>query len=118
MDEIKGDERILGDSDFILSVLKTGNEQLERKSQPKVMGIDQDVVARRAAKLFGIAPEEIFIRSRKKQRVGAHSVFCYWAVQGLGLLRTHITKKLKLTPAGVCYAVMRGRRLYKSGALG
>jgi putative transposase len=68
--------------------------------------------------LFGIAPEEIYTRSRRKQRVDARSVFCFWAVQELGLLQTHVAQKLKLTPAGVGYAVMRGEKIIKERGVG
>ncbi|XPS84694.1 uncharacterized protein Dvar_27120 [Desulfosarcina variabilis str. Montpellier] len=35
MDRIKGDERILGDSDFVLSVLSQANERFKRRYGPK-----------------------------------------------------------------------------------
>ena len=37
---IKGDERILGDSDFVESVLETQNERLERRYRIQVQGYE------------------------------------------------------------------------------
>ena len=42
-DRIKGDERILGDGDFVDSVLKLGQEQLERRYQYQSKGYDFDL---------------------------------------------------------------------------
>ena len=42
-DRIKGDERILGDGDFVDSVLKVSQEQLERRYQYQSRGYDFDL---------------------------------------------------------------------------
>jgi hypothetical protein len=47
---IKGDERILGDSDFVLSVLSQANERFERRYELKRRGYDMTRVAERVAK--------------------------------------------------------------------
>ncbi|WP_155312615.1 hypothetical protein [Desulfosarcina ovata] len=49
MDRIKGDERILGDSDFVLSVLSQATEQFERRYELKRHGYDISRVAKMAA---------------------------------------------------------------------
>jgi hypothetical protein len=56
---LKGDERILGDTDFVLAVLEESEESLERRYELEAQGVNLDDVARRAAFLFGIEPNEI-----------------------------------------------------------
>ena len=68
MDRIKGDQRILGDSDFVLSVLSQANERLERRYDLKQRGYDQDIVAIKVAKIFEIEPDDIFRKGRQKPR--------------------------------------------------
>ena len=47
---VKGDERILGDSDFTENVLKAAEEELEEKYDLKARGYDFDRVAQRVQK--------------------------------------------------------------------
>ena len=42
----KGDERILGESDFVLQVLKEQNEQLEKRTRMRAHGVDLQSVNR------------------------------------------------------------------------
>ncbi len=108
---IKGDQRILGDSDFVQSILDQAGENFERRYALKRQGYDQEKVAARVAALFGIAPEEIFTRSRQRTRAAARALFCYWAVRELGITQQELARRLDMTPSGVGYAVQRGEAL-------
>jgi hypothetical protein len=39
---MKGDERVLGDSDYVEEVLRAANENLQRAYQLKTLGLDVD----------------------------------------------------------------------------
>ena len=54
---IKGDERILGDSDFVEAVLREADEQLERRYRLKVEGFGLEQVAERVAQVMRIPAE-------------------------------------------------------------
>ena len=54
---LKGDERILGDSDFVLHVLNTSNEGLERRYRLKSQGFTLSEVSQRVSQILGVAPE-------------------------------------------------------------
>ena len=71
---IKGDERILGDSDFVESALKAANENMERRYRLKVIGYDFDKAVHRVAELFRIKPAEILLPSKQPHRVKARSL--------------------------------------------
>jgi hypothetical protein len=113
MDRIKGDQRILGDSDFVLSVLAQANERMERRYDLKERGYDQDIVAVRVANIFEIEPDDIFRKGRQKPRVDARGLFCHWCVRELGISLTELAQKLEMTVSGVGYAVRRGEALAK-----
>jgi putative transposase len=102
-DHIKSDERILGDSDFVDSVLGHAAEHYARKCALKRRGYDLEKVAERVAEIFG--------RGRQHQRVGARSLFCFWAVHELGNSLASLAVRLEMSPAGVGYAVQRGEAI-------
>ena len=110
-ERLKGDERILGDSDFVKEVLEFSGEKLERTYQLKVQGYGRDELARRAASLFGLEAEVIFTPGKYRSAVQARSLFCYWAVRELGETATALAKELRLTQAAVSISVKRGEKI-------
>jgi putative transposase len=108
---LKGDERILGDTDFVLAVLEESEERLERRYELEVQGVNLDDVARRAASLFEIEPKEIYTSGKQSSLVGARSLFCYWAVRELGKSATALARMLKLSQPAVSISVKRGERI-------
>lgn len=66
---LKGDERILGDSDFVESVLKNANEVMERKYKLQAAGYDFDKVVNRVPILFQLKPAEILLPTKQRYRV-------------------------------------------------
>jgi REP element-mobilizing transposase RayT len=85
---IKSDERILGDSDFVDSLLSSTDEKFERYYAVKRSGYDLNKIAKRVASLCDVEPEDIFSKSRQKAKVKARSLFCYWAARELGISLT------------------------------
>ncbi|MDZ7697497.1 MAG: hypothetical protein U5R49_11440 [Deltaproteobacteria bacterium] len=115
---LKGDERILGDSDYVLDVLQETEERFERKYELKARGYDLDVLARRAAEIFHVVtPEEIFSPGRYKNRVEARSVLSYWAVRELGETASNFAKKIGISQPAVSLSVKRGERIVKEMGL-
>jgi len=108
---LKGDERILGDTDFVLAVLEESEERLQRRYELEAQGVNLDDVAQRAAFLFGIEPNEIYTSGKQPSLVGARSLFCYWAVRELGISATALARKLKLSQPAVSISVKRGEKI-------
>lgn len=112
-DRIKGDERILGDGEFVTALLSEANEQLDRRYELKGLGYDLEKIGRIVSKLYNIAEEEIYSKSRRKVQVEARDLMCYWAVQELGLSCTDVAKRLGMSQPGAGYAVSRGEKIAK-----
>ena len=110
---IKGDERILGDSDFVTEVLEQADERYERKYRLKTLGYDIWSAEQKVIKLFDIEKEGLYSGSRKKSISEARSLFCYWCVRELGESMTHMAKLLGLTQPAVSYCVERGELIAK-----
>jgi putative transposase len=105
---VKGDERILGESEFVTEVLFSANEQYDRQYELKRLGYDIQKVADVVAKIYEMDKSSLFSKGRQKIKVEARSLLCYWAARELGMSLTHISRHLGMSPPGVGYAVERG----------
>lgn len=112
-DRIKSDERILGDSGFVMEMLASADEKYERRYMLRSLGYDISRVERKVIALFDIEKEDLYSGSRKRRISDARSLFCYWCVRELGESMTRMAKLLGLTQPAIGYAVDRGERLAK-----
>jgi putative transposase len=110
---VKGDERILGDSDFVEQMLEETGEAFERKSLLKSQGWDLDKLAAHVAKLLEIDVSVVWSAGKYRPIVEARSLLCYWAVRDLGVSMTSLAKRLQLSVAAIAQSVERGGRLKK-----
>jgi len=107
----KGDERILGKSDFVEEVLAEANERYEQRYRLKAQGFDLRKVAHRVGGLLGMNPEEVFRRGKDRRTVQAHALLCYWATEKLGMTQAALAQRLRVTQPAISLAVRRGERL-------
>ncbi len=107
----KGDERILGDGDFVEQTLKAANEAMDRKYMLQAQGIDLDNIANRVANLLEMDTAEVWATGRYRHIVQARSLFCYWAVRELGTSMTVLSKKLNISIPAVGKSVVRGEKI-------
>jgi REP element-mobilizing transposase RayT len=107
----KGDERILGDGDFVESAIFEAKEAYERKYRLRAKGLGLDDIAGKAAKIVGIDPGLLWIKGKQPKSVQARSLLCYWATNELGISQSALSKRLELSPSAVSIAVVRGRKL-------
>jgi hypothetical protein len=110
-ERIKSDQRILGESDFVLEVLSESEEAFSRKYKLKSKGYDFDKAADRVCELYKIEKDYIIEKGRQKKRVQARDLLCYWAVAELGISMVDLARKFDFTPAAVSYAVQRGEKI-------
>jgi hypothetical protein len=108
---LKGDERILGNSDFVKSVLEKAQESFNRRYRLQAEGIDFNRVVGRVCELLNVDSNDIFLTGKQPSRVRAKSLVCYWAVKELGMTGTEISKLVGLTQPAVSKAVQRGEKI-------
>jgi hypothetical protein len=108
---IKSDERILGDSEFVMQVLDKADEENDQRYKLKALGYDVARVEKKVIDLFDIDKDELYSGSRKRAISEARSVFCYWCVRELGESMASMAKRLGLTQPAIIYAVDRGERI-------
>jgi len=107
----KSDERILGDGEFVETVLAQAEEQLESQTHYHQMGITFETLAERISTLFEIEKDELLSAGKQPARVRARSLLCFWAVRKLGMTTAAVAHKVGMTQPAVSRAVERGRGL-------
>jgi len=112
---VMSDERILGDSDFVDSVISQSQEHYERRHKLRRQGYDLARIAERVSEVLGIKPDEVFSKGRQDRKVKARSLLCYWAARELGMSHTALAKALEMSIAGVGFSVDRGESIAKKG---
>jgi REP-associated tyrosine transposase len=112
-DRIKSDQRILGESDFVVGILSEADENFSRKYQLKSRGFDFEMVAERVSSVFDLEKDYITARGRQKDRVRARDLLCYWCAIELRITMADLSKRLDMTLAAVSYAVKRGEKIAK-----
>jgi hypothetical protein len=110
---VKGDERILGDSDFVETVLASANEALEERYFLKARGIDFDRVVSRVAEVMKLTPDQVTAWGKSPQTVQARSLLCYWAHRKLGMTTIEIAKRLKISQPAASRSSKRGEQVEK-----
>jgi hypothetical protein len=108
---MKGDERILGEGDFVERVLKTSQEELERKYRLEVQGYDFDWLVNRVAEVMAVGRNEVLALGKYRRSVKARSLLCYWATRELGMTTIALSKKLRLAQPTVSQAAKRGQKI-------
>ena len=108
---LKSDERILGDSEFVETVLKEAEERLEAASVYRLQGLDLEWVAQMVANLLQVDAGEVWAPGKQPVRVQARSLLCYWAVREMGMSATAVASRLNLTQPSVSRAVQRGEQI-------
>jgi REP element-mobilizing transposase RayT len=112
---IMGDERILGDSDFVDSIISQSEDQYERKYRLKQKGYNLYRIAERVAEVLDIDKDEVYSKGRQSIRVKARSLLCFWASRELGIPHTVLAKRLELSKGNISASVERGEMIAKDG---
>ena len=110
-ERFRGDERILGNSDFVLSVLKVAEEKLSKREQKLVAGWSMEKLLVRVAKQFEANVESILSGDKNRFSTQARALFCWWATGELGYTLTEAADFLNISHQAVSKAKKRGETL-------
>ena len=72
----KGDERILGDGDFVDEVLFQAEEQLQEKYRLQAEEYDLEKLIERVGEITEVSPEKIMETGKERKSVQARSILC------------------------------------------
>jgi putative transposase len=117
-ERMKGDERILGEGDFVETVLKAAQENLDCKSQLEAQGYSFDWLVGRVARQLEVEPKDVLAPGKYAQSVKARSMLCYWGVRELSMTTVDLARRLNLAQPTVSQAVIRGQKIAEDQGLG
>jgi hypothetical protein len=110
---LKSDERILGNSEFVDSVLADAQEKLDSHYTLTSQGVNIDQLIELAAQHFSLSPDAISGNRKNRDTVKARRVVCFWAVHRLGMSMTAVAKKLGVSVPTVSLSVSKGERFVR-----
>jgi REP element-mobilizing transposase RayT len=110
----KGDERILGSTDFVEEVISEAEEKFGEKYRMQTEGYDLEKLIQRVAEIMDMDPEEVMEPGRDRRKTQVRGMLCYWATEYLGISQTKLAQILNLTQPAISQAVYRGSALVKS----
>jgi REP element-mobilizing transposase RayT len=100
------DERVLGNGDFVESVLNEAGELPELKIQPQE-------IMRQVCEMTGISKKEITGGRQERKVVRARAIYCYLAKEKMKLKGVDLMRELGLTCGAVSRLTERGRTIYE-----
>jgi putative transposase len=104
----KGDERILGSGDFVLSILEETNKAFENRnvSRPAIDAITDEVIS-----CFDITPVLLFSRNRNRQVSKARAAISYLAVREAGYTQEEVSTHLNVSRIAVRSSLQRAEKI-------
>ena len=108
---VKGDERILGSSQFVQDVLEKADEQLEQRSFLGRRGADLESLMSKVADHYDVDFEELKTNGKARLLADARAVICYLAARKLNMSGAGLARVLNLSPSTVSKAANRGKRI-------
>ena len=113
----KSDERILGDGDFVKTVLSDAQEELSRRYRLTVSGLRMDDIVSAVSGMLSI-PERSLVGPSKERAVGrGRALVCYWTVRELGMSMTEVAARLNIAVPTVSVAVKKGAKIVSDEGL-
>lgn len=103
-----GDERILGDGDFVDRVLKESEEEMARKEELKRKGWNIEKLIKEVCKKKNVREEELMKRGRENKVSMAKGLIAYWGREELGITGRTIARRLKISDPAVVKAAKKG----------
>ena len=109
-ERVRGDERILGGSEFVERVLRESDEEWEKKSLLRQRGVNLERLLEKFAGRFGVDSEDLKSGSKVSTVAKARAVLCYLGVRKLGLTSVTMSKELGISPSAVSKAIVRAQK--------
>lgn len=104
----RGDERILGDGDFVSGMLKAHEEKLVEREALKRAGWDLDRLSKRVCRIFAIEQDQLSKKGRANDVSKAKNLISYWASRKLGVTGKELADYFGITRPAISYCIKQG----------
>jgi len=112
-ERVRGDERILGGSEFVDRVLRESEEEWERRALFRKRGLDLRWLVDKSACHSGVDCESLKSGSKVPTIAKARAVLCYLGVRKMGLTAASIAKEMGISPSAVSRAIPRASQVIR-----
>lgn len=109
----RGDERILGDSNFVENVIRLAEESITRKEKLKRDGWNIKRVAKKVCELFSVEFDDLQ-KKRRGEISLAKSLIAYWGHNELGITTVELAKFFNISKSSINENIIKGERLAQS----
>lgn len=104
----RGDERILGDGDFVSSVLKVHEEKLKEKEALKSAGWDLERLCKHVCQMHSLEQDKIYSKGRANEVSRAKNLIAYWANKKLRISGKEIADYFGVSSPAISYSIKKG----------
>lgn len=109
----RGDERILGGSDFVMRALEEVEEHTTKKEKKREVGWSLDSLMCFIVGFRGVNRDQIKGNKKDPASSRSRSLFAWWATDELGFMLTEVARFLKVHHSTVIRAAERGCEISK-----
>ncbi len=109
----RGDERILGDGDFVNEVLQAAEETLTSREALKRQGWDLQPLVAEVCGMMSVDAEDLRKKGRANNISYAKGLICYLGHSRLGLTGKELAQYFNITQPFVSLVIQRGERFAK-----
>lgn len=112
-----GDERILGESDFVLQALGDDVLAITAKASLEQRGWTLERLIQRISSNFGVSEAMLLSKARSNDLSVVKSLISYWGTQEIGLSCREIATRLNISQQAVSNWVVKGEAYCQRGKL-
>ena len=109
----RGDERILGDGDFVNEVLKISEEELTHKEELKRQGWDLNRIVNEVCRMLSVDPDDLHKKGRANDLSSAKGLICYLGYYQLGINGKELARYFGMSRPSVSKTIKRGEKFAK-----
>ncbi|MBI1883610.1 MAG: transposase [Chlamydiae bacterium] len=113
----RGDDRILGNGQFVEGILKATEEQMERREALIRKGWNLEKIVEKVCSMFDVKAEELKNKGRSNALSKAKGLISYWGYHDLGINGRELAQFLGMSRAAISKAIKRGEEYSKSESI-
>jgi len=113
----RGDERILGDGDFVDNVLSAAEEKIDAQEKLRSAGWNIERLIKHVCKLFSLMKNDLTKKGRENNISTAKGLICYWGHNDLGISGAELARSLRISRPAVSKNIGVGEKVIKNKKL-
>jgi putative transposase len=113
----RGDERILGDEEFIQEALRRAKEAMIKREKYKRAGWSLDRLAKKVCQIMSVQAEDLQKKGRQNRISYAKGLLAYWGYREIGINGADIARFLDMSRPSLNKMISLGEQVAKGQGL-